>query len=113
MNSGNDKRTIQIHIRVTSQEYEFIKKKTEKSGLSMSTFVRKTLLDKIIVSAPPVDLPFLIREMKRAGSNINQLLRKLSVFGIAHPLELERCANQILETLQLITKTYRPDVGGE
>ena len=68
-------RPIQIHFRVSKSEYDAIKNKVEKSGLSMSEFARKTFLDKKIVSAPPADFPALIREIKRVGGNLNQLCK--------------------------------------
>ena len=70
------KRTVMILFRVTQNEYEVIKKKSAASGMSMSEFIRKTLMGKKIVSAPPADFPFLIREIKRVGNNLNQVLRR-------------------------------------
>ena len=104
-------RPIQIHFRVTQKEYEIIKTKVEQSGLSMSEFARKTFLDKKIVSAPPADFPNLIREVKRIGSNLNQLVRKLNTLGIAHSLEIERCENEIRETEKMLYRTFRPGKG--
>ena len=104
-------RPIQIHFRVTQSEYDVIKSKVEKSGLSMSEFARKTFLDKKIVSAPPADFPTLIREVKRIGGNLNQLVRKLNTLGIAHSLELEKCENEIRETERMLYRTFRPGKG--
>ena len=104
-------RPIQIHFRVTQSEYDVIKSKVGKSGLSMSEFARKTFLDKKIVSAPPADFPDLIREVKRIGGNLNQLVRKLNTLGIAHSLELEKCENEIRETERMLYRTFRPGKG--
>ena len=104
-------RPIQIHFRVTQSEYDVIKSKVEKSGLSMSEFARKTFLDKKIVSAPPADFPALIREVKRIGGNLNQLVRKLNTLGISHSLELEKCENEIRETERMLYRTFRPGKG--
>lgn len=107
----NEKRTIMILFRVNPNEYEIIKKKTITSGMSMSAFIRKTLLDKKIVSAPPADFPALIREVKRIGGNLNQIVRKLNTLGIAHSLELEKCENEIRETERMLYRTFRPGKG--
>lgn len=106
-------RPIQIHFRVTESEYEIIKKKVEQSGLSMSEFARKTFLGKKIVSAPPADFPTLIREVKRIGGNLNQLVRKLNTLGIAHSYELENCGNEIRETERMLYRTFRPGRGDD
>lgn len=107
----NDKRTIRLFIRVTQSEYEAIKSKSVKSGLSLSEYSRRILLGETVVEAPPVDFILLIREVKRVGSNLNQVLKKINVLGVAHPQELERCADNILETMNLIYQTYRPTKG--
>ncbi len=101
-------RTIQIHFRVSQTEYDAIKEKVEMSGLSMSNFARKTLLEKTIVSAPPADYFVLIKEVKRVGSNLYHFLRKLDVLGIAHTLELERLEYELVDVVKMLYRTFRP-----
>lgn len=105
-------RPMQIHFRVTQNEYNFIKNKADKSGLSMSDFARETLMNKKIVSAPPADFITFITEVRRIGSNLNQLIRKLNTLGIAHSLELDRCEKEIREVEKMLFQTFRPR-GGE
>ena len=109
--NGKDNRTIRIELRVTPDEYKVIKTNTEKSGLSVSEFIRSTVLGKTIVTAPPADFIFLIREVKRVGSNLNQLLHKLNALGIAHSTELNDCENEIRETVKMLYRTFRPKDG--
>ena len=111
MAKPTEKRTIMILFRVNPREYETIKKKVDESGLNMSLFIRKTLMDKKIVSAPPADFPTLIREIKRVGGNLNQLVRKLNTLGIAHSLDLENCENEIREAERMLYRTFRPGKG--
>lgn len=101
-------RPVQIHFRLTEKEYQAIMKKVEESGLSISEFSRRTLLGQTIVSAPPADFFTLIREVKRVGSNLYQLVRKLNVLGIAHSYELERLQNDITDTVTMLYRTFRP-----
>ena len=108
-----DNRSTRLFIRVTPDEYEIVKERTAKTGLNISEYARRILMGKTIVEAPPVDLNILIREMKRVGSNLNQILKKLNVLGIAHPLELERCADDIQDVIKLIYRTYRPGKGDD
>ena len=98
----------QIHFRVDQKEYESIKKNATRAGLTISQYARKAMAEDIIVEAPPADLNYLLREMKRAGSNLHQVLRKLNILGIAHPLELERVAADIRDTMNVIYETYCP-----
>lgn len=104
-------KTVQIHFRVTSSEYESIKNNADKSGLSLSEYARRSLVGEKVMAAPPAEFGELIREIKRIGSNLNQVLRKLNALGIAHPLELERCAANITEVISMLYHTFRPGKG--
>ena len=111
MSRKKEDRIVQVHFRVTHNEFESIKKNSEESGLTLSEYCRRALTGERIVAAPPADFYVLIREIKRVGSNINQILRKINILGTAHSLELERCATQLHEVLDLIYQTYRPRKG--
>ena len=78
MADENDKRTVRIYIRVTPKEYKTIMKKTSESGLTASEFIRRSVMGQTIHAAPPAEFNDLIREIKRVGSNLNQMLRKLT-----------------------------------
>ena len=113
MADKKDNRDIRLFVRVTPEELEAIKKNQDKAGLRLSEYARRLLMGEVVVAAPPADLNILIREIKRVGSNLHQVLQKLNVFGIAYPLELERCASEISEVLNLIYRTYRPGKGDQ
>lgn len=113
MTNQNSEHLHQIHFRVTPKEYEMIKENQNKTGLRMSEYARRLLMGDVVVTAPPADLNILIREIKRVGSNLNQLLHKLNALGIAHSIELDNCADDIQKVLKLIYQTYRPEKGDE
>ena len=113
MASKKDNRDVRLFIRVTPEELEAIRKNQDKAGLRLSEYARRLLMGEVVVAAPPADLNILIREIKRVGSNLHQVLQKLNILGIAHPLELERCAEDISEVLNLIYRTYRPGKGDD
>ena len=104
-------RSIQIHFRVTQKEYKTIKEKAAESGLSISEFSRRILMDGKVLAAPPVDFYTLLWQIKRIGSNLDQLLRKLNTFGIAYSLDLERCEDDIKDMKRLLIETYQPGKG--
>ena len=95
-------KTVSILFRVTPKECEAKKKKKKKSGLSMSEFIRRSLNGQKITTAPPVDFYTLLWQIKRIGSNLDQLLRKLNTFGIAYSLDLERCEEDIKDMKRLL-----------
>jgi len=108
-----DNHSVRLYIRITPGDYEIIKEKTARSGLNISEYSRRLLKGEKIVEAPPADLNVLIREIKRVGSNLNQLIKKLNVLGVAHPLELDRCAQDLHEVINLIYETYHPGKGDD
>ena len=111
MADENDKRTVRIYIRVTPKEFKTIMNKSSESGLTASEFIRRSVMGKTIHAAPPAEFNDLIREIKRVGSNLNQMLRKLNMAGIAHPLELERVSKNLTDIVDILYQTYRPGKG--
>ena len=111
MASKKENRDVRLFIRVTPEELDEIKKNQDKAGLRLSEYARRLITGEKVVAAPPVELNYLIREIKRVGSNLNQLLRKLNVLGVVHSLELERSISDVREVLKLITQAYRPGKG--
>ena len=106
-----EEKTVQIHFRLTQKEYDSIKRNSQKAGLSISEYARRSLAGEKIVSAPPAEFGELIREIKRVGSNLNQLVRKLNALGIVHDLELKRCVTDISKTIDMLYQTFRPGKG--
>ena len=111
MASKKENRDVRLFIRVTPEELDEIKKNQDKAGLRLSEYARRLLMGEVVVAAPPANLNILIREIKRVGSNLHQVLHKLNVLGIAHGPELDQCAIEIHEVLHLICQTYRPGKG--
>ena len=74
-------RTCRMELRMTKDEYDVLKEKAGRAGLSLSAFVRKAVAGKVIAESPPADVPMLIREVRRVGFNINQILRAINGKG--------------------------------
>ena len=70
------KRDETLTIRVTEKEKQYIKKRAEKAGLSVTDYIVRLSLETPIFI--PVNMqPFLL-ELKRIGNNINQLTKKVN-----------------------------------
>ena len=111
MKDKTKNRTVSILFRVTPNECKVIRAKAKMSDLSMSEFIRRSLNGQKITTAPPVDFYTLLWQIKRIGSNLDQLLRKLNTYGIAYSLELENCEEDIKEMKRLLIETYQPGKG--
>ena len=69
------KRTHEIKIRLTAEELEELNAKVKQTLFSREEFCRRALTDKEVKQAPSADIPILIRDLRRAGYNANQLLK--------------------------------------
>lgn len=64
-----------MELRLSEQEATTLSQKADKAHLSHSEYVRRLIADSTVHEAPPVDYFTLITELRRVGSNINQLLK--------------------------------------
>ena len=69
------KRTNEIKIRLTAEEQEDLNAKVKQTLFSREEFCRRAITDKEVKQAPSADIPILIRDIRRAGYNVNQLLK--------------------------------------
>ena len=69
------KRNCRFEVCFTRDELSELTKKARKAHLSISGFIRRAVFSAEIKEAPPADYYELIRELRRIGSNLNQLLK--------------------------------------
>jgi hypothetical protein len=69
------KRTREIKIRLTDEELADLNAKAGQTVFSREEFCRRAITGKEVKQAPSPDIPILIRDIRRAGSNVNQLLK--------------------------------------
>ena len=69
------KRNCRFEVRLSKDEFSNLTKKARKAGMSCGEFVRNAIEDKPVIEAPSVDVPLLIREVRRVGFNINEILK--------------------------------------
>lgn len=99
-------RTCRMELRMTKDEYDVLKEKAGRAGLSLSAFVRKAVAGKEIAESPPADVPTLIREVRRVGFNINQILRAINGKGFLDEPELRRALEMNRSLELLISNSY-------
>ena len=103
------KRTRRVEVCFTEKEYSMLKKKAERAGRCVGVFIRKTMEGKEIRQAPPADVPYLLREMKRAGYNLNQTLKRANTLGIMDVPQLRRDMEEVRQAVRLVTQAYTGD----
>ena len=68
-------RTLEIKIRFTAEELAELNAKVGQTLFSREEFCRRAITGKEVKQAPSPDISILIRDIRRAGANANQLLK--------------------------------------
>ena len=106
----NRKRDVTLTIRVTQAEKDAIIVNAMHAGKNLTDYIL-LVNDRAIISPPP-DLSPLLRELKRIGTNINQVAAKVNS-GVSYVPGLREVAEQqaeIIRRLRALTedRTWQP-----
>ena len=103
----NRKRTNRVHIFLNDEEYRKFLDNVSTSGLSISNYCRQQLTEGKVISAPPADFRRLIWELKRIGTNVDQVLFKLNTIGECYEEDLSNCSEEIHDAVNMLYQTFR------
>jgi hypothetical protein len=95
-----------VEVCFTKEELSNLTKKAKKSRLSVGGFIRLAVSNVEIKEAPPADVPLLIREVRRVGYNIEQLLKLANAKGLLDVPRLREALEENRAAEKLITETY-------
>lgn len=79
------KKEKNILIRVTDKEREIIKRKAARLGMTVSEYVRTTLIHSDNLNVTMIDvgpIEEIATELHKQGVNLNQLMKFLNTYGI-------------------------------
>ena len=88
------KRNCRFEVRLTKDEYYDLTKKARRAGLTTGAFVRMAVAGQEVHEAPSVDVPILIREVRRVGSNIDQILKIANGKGLLEVPDLRKALEE-------------------
>ena len=88
-----DDKVKRLNCRVTEREYKNFEKKVEKSKLTKSEFMRKSILEKDIIVID--DVKELVSQIKAIGINLNQLTRAVNSGEISDIRELKEMKSDL------------------
>ena len=100
------RRTLEMKIRFIRGELDALTKKSRKAGLSREGYCRRILNGAVVKENPPVDVPTLIREVRRVGYNIDQLLLIARAKNWLSAKDLEKALESNRAAEKLIVDTY-------
>ncbi|MDO4460534.1 MAG: plasmid mobilization relaxosome protein MobC [Clostridia bacterium] len=117
--NDDERRTIIAHCRLSQNEMKILEDKVEKTGLTVSEFMRRLILNKQIKYRPPTiyDVSGLIEAMgvvSKEASNLNQIARYCNEDKYVDPkLEgyLKQAANDIHEVCIKINRMLADEYG--
>ena len=100
------KRNCRFEVRLTREEYYDLTKKARKAGLTTGAFVRMAVAGQEIREAPNADLPRLIREVRRVGANIDQILKIANSKGLLEVPDLRKALEDNRNVERMILSAY-------
>ena len=99
-------RRHRIVFYLNDAEFECLKRKVAKTSLSRESFIRAAINGIQVKEAPPAEIPRFIREIRRIGSNINQLLMIANAKGLMDVPRLRQAISELRDVEKLIVTTY-------
>lgn len=100
------KRNCRLEVCFTREELSDLTKKARKARLSKGGLIRLAVKGVQIKEAPPADVPVLIREVRRVGYNIEQILRLANAKGLLDVPRLRKALDENRAVEKLIVETY-------
>lgn len=103
------KRNHRIVFYLDDSEYNALERKVKMTSLSREGFIRKAIQNAQIHTAPPADLPVFIRELRRVGVNIDQILMIANARGLLDVPRLHKALEDLRDVESTIISAYQND----
>ena len=97
------KKTKTLLLRLTPDEFAMLKKQSERTGRSMSDLIRAAWKKMKIVELPPADFTETVVQLRRIGSDLNQLNHAANAGEINIP-EIKSVLSEIAAVDKKLTK---------
>ncbi|RHH66391.1 MULTISPECIES: plasmid mobilization relaxosome protein MobC [Vagococcus] len=103
-------RNVQRLIRLTQKESDYIQQKVALSRLgTFQLYAQTMLIQGEVVSVDYSELLSLVREVKRIGVNINQVVKLANEFSEISTQDIHQLTNQLTELTQLVDDTLKQE----
>ena len=101
------KRNCGVLIRFTQEERDKLTEKAKKAGLSREHFCRDILNGAGVKEAPPAEYCELLREVRRIGYNLNQLLKIANARGLMDAPLIRRALEDNRATERMLWRGFQ------
>ena len=99
-------RNCRFELRLSKAELNDLTRKARKARLTNAGFIRRAIRDQEVKEAPPVDVPILIREVRRVGYNIDQVLKIARAQDLVDVPQLRKALEENRALVKQITNIY-------
>ena len=100
------RKTKEIKVRMTENEWNRLNALSVASGKSREEFVRLALRGTTIRASPPAEYGEILRELRRIGSNIHQIILKARTLGFIDEPMLQESVNTIRNMDRLFMDSF-------
>lgn len=101
------KRECAILLRFTQEERDRLTEKAKRAGISRERFCRDILNGAEVKEAPPAEYCELLREVRRTGYNINQLLKIANARGLLDVPLIRKSLEENRETERMLWRVFQ------
>ena len=100
------RRTKEIKVRMTEEEYDRVTALAQATVLSREEFIRQALRGTTIRASPPAEYVEILREMRRMGNNVHQLLIKARTLEFVDEIMLQETVDMIRHMDRVFTEAF-------
>ena len=104
-------RDIDFHVYLSKDENQILENLCKRLRVNRSVLIRALILGKRLVEAPPVDYKQFIIELRRVGTNLNQLTAKANAIGFIDRAECREVLSEVRSLESDIAKYFKPGKG--
>lgn len=91
---------------MTEEEFDRVTALAQSTVLSREAFIREALQGATIRASPPAEFGEILRELRRIGSNVHQILLKARTLGFIDEPMLKESINRIRHMDQVFMDSF-------
>ena len=91
---------------MTEEEYDRVTALAQATVLSREEFIRRALRGTTIRQRPPAEYGEIVRELRRIGSNVHQLLLKARTLGFVDEIMLQESREDIRHMDRIFLESF-------
>ena len=100
------RRSEMFLLRMTSEELSELDRKVSRTDYSREEFVRRAIREQPVRESPPAEYGKILYELRRIGSNLNQLLVLARTHGFVDEREVRKMAKEVEEMDGIFTDAF-------